>query len=201
MQDKWWDIAINPRIGCKHGCPYCWAKKMNNRFKWVKNWEEPQQKNWLYKLERIKKPKNIWIGNLTDMFGDWVSDAEIEAILKNLKDYPQHNFLFLTKNPKRYADFDFPKNCWKGATKTDKFIPTGIDFISVEPLYTNLQLKEWDYYKWVIVGGMSPKPVHKKEWIDDIVYYCKISNIPLYIKNNAHYPKVIKQFPKELRHE
>jgi hypothetical protein len=49
--------------------------------------------------------------------------------------------------------------------------------------------------------GKANKNCHEKKWIDEIVESCKGANIPLYIKDNAHYPKVIKQFPKELLKE
>jgi len=200
MQDKWWDIAVNPIIGCRHGCPYCWAKKMNNRFKWVKKWEEPE---WKEKLWKIRKPSNIWIGNLCDLFGDWIPDWVIECIIANIKLYPQHNFLFLTKQPSRYADFIFPDNCWKGFTDAGQMLyhpNTNLGknwFVSYEPLFKPVYVLK--NIKWIIVGGLTPKPIHKKEWIDKIVKKCKKNKIPLYMKNNAHYPKVIKQFPKELK--
>jgi len=36
------DFTWNPVIGCKHGCSYCYAKKLNDRFKFIENWNEPQ---------------------------------------------------------------------------------------------------------------------------------------------------------------
>ena len=38
---EWADATLNPVIGCKHGCPYCYAKYMNKRFGFTPNFEEP----------------------------------------------------------------------------------------------------------------------------------------------------------------
>lgn len=205
MQDKWWQKSINPIIGCKHGCSYCYAKRMNDRFHFIKKWDEPEYRDyWWKKIEKIKKPSIVFMGNMTDLFGDWVDSDIISAIIAYIQPFKQHNFLFLTKNPKRYADFDFPKNCWKGMTltiNTDWYsVDKTIDFVSIEPLMTNIRLKERAIIlKWIIVGGLSPKPCHERQWIDEIVESCKGMEIPLYIKNNAYYPKIIKKFPKELQ--
>ena len=53
---------------------------------------------------------------MCDLFGDWVKGHQIRHIIYITTLYPQHRFLFLTKNPKRYREFEFPKNCWLGAT-------------------------------------------------------------------------------------
>ena len=29
----------NPVVGCRHNCYYCYAKKMNDRFKWIDDWQ------------------------------------------------------------------------------------------------------------------------------------------------------------------
>jgi protein gp37 len=51
-----------------------------------------------------------------DLFGDWVPREWIEAILETVCECPWHTFLFLTKNPKRYQEFEFPGNAWIGTT-------------------------------------------------------------------------------------
>lgn len=38
----WCDYTINPVIGCTFGCEYCYAKKMNDRFNWVKEFNKPE---------------------------------------------------------------------------------------------------------------------------------------------------------------
>lgn len=55
-----------------------------------------------------------WMG---DLFCNVVKDSWIEfAIQMGPKAHPENTFLFCTKNPKRYHDFEFPDNCLLGAT-------------------------------------------------------------------------------------
>jgi protein gp37 len=193
---EWCDYTINPIIGCKHGCSYCYARRMNDRFHFVKKWDEPEGNvDWTFKIRAIKKPSVIFMGSMTDLFGAWVSNDNIQGIMDFVCHFPQHRFLFLTKNPQRYADFDFPENCWRGATITSQKTADeikGVDFISIEPLLTDMS----DYKikcKWVIVGGLTPKPCHKKIWIDRLIK--KYSDTPIFLKNNLKYPKKLQEFP------
>jgi protein gp37 len=202
--------TVNPWIGCKHNCYYCYAKKLNNRFHFVKNWEEPEyQSLWLHKIDNLKKPSTIFMGSMCDLFGDWMLSGDIQNILNHCGTFTQHKFLFLTKNSKRYREFNFPKNCWKGAT-----ITTGVgaiflcvrgapklDFVSVEPLLTEIG----DYFpktKWIIVGGLTgSKAPHSKYWVDHIITIARNRNIPIFLKSNLKYPKVIQEFPETLIHK
>lgn len=38
----WCDSTINPVIGCKKGCPYCYAERLNKRFNFIPDWKVPQ---------------------------------------------------------------------------------------------------------------------------------------------------------------
>src|SRR5699024_6675608 len=49
-----------------------------------------------------KKGRNIFVCSMGDLFGDWVPDEWIEEVFKACDNAPQHNYLFLTKNPFRY---------------------------------------------------------------------------------------------------
>jgi hypothetical protein len=35
------DMTWNPIVGCRHGCNYCYARRMNDRFQWIANWNDP----------------------------------------------------------------------------------------------------------------------------------------------------------------
>ena len=43
------------------------------------------------------------------------------------------------------------------------------------------------------MGGLTPKPIHEKEWIDRIIEHADKMNIPVFIKKNAHYPITRKE--------
>jgi protein gp37 len=190
---EWTEYTWNPVVGCKNGCWYCYAKRMNDRFGWIEDWNKPQFFiNRLDEPYRIKKPSKIFVGSMCDLFGDWVKDEWIREVIIAAKNNPHHTFQFLTKNSKRYLEFRFPKNCWLGITITGKeeLIDShykirvlkqkrNFTFISFEPLLNKVNM-HLTGINLVIVGGMTGagaiKP--KKDWIESI----KHPNI--FYKNN-----------------
>ncbi len=57
-----------------------------------------------YKLDEPqhwKKPRNIFVCSMADLFGEWVPDEWIAEVFKACDAAPWHRYLFLTKNPKR----------------------------------------------------------------------------------------------------
>lgn len=104
------DFTVNPITGkCPHGCSYCYAERMRKRFKWPEKMEFKIEV--LRKIRRRKKPTSIFMGSMFDLFSDKIIESWIDNILYICKLCPQHTFLFLTKNPKRYLEFKFPDNC------------------------------------------------------------------------------------------
>ena len=191
----------NPIMGCKTGCVYCYAKRMNTRFKWIPSWENPVffHKRLTDPL-KYKKPLVIFVGSMCDMFGDWICSDWIKEIIYNCLGSPQHTFMFLTKNPKRYLDFDFPDNCMLGCTITHDGESAIINrdimkrlkmkgnrtFVSIEPIFSGFSGINFSMFDLVIIGAQTGhKPVMpQREWIDSIIH----PNI--YYKKN-----IIKHFP------
>lgn len=103
-----------------------------------------------YRLdEPSKKTKGqtIFVCSMADLFGRWVPTRWIVEVLDACRKAPQHRYLFLTKNPKRYIELDsmallpHEDNFWFGSTVTKGEDPaTWMEnigchwFISVEPL-------------------------------------------------------------------
>ena len=179
--------------GCKHGCEYCYARDMANRF--YKEKFEPT-----FRPERLDAPKNtplpkeaetsvgyknVFVCSMADLFGDWVPKEWIDAVLKVVEDNQQWNFLFLTKNPIRYLEFEFPINAWLGTTvdRQDRVEPAEkafrelldlddcngdlVRFLSCEPLLEPLRFSEIYLWSWLIIGGCSGNsrvPASQPEW-------------------------------------
>ncbi len=203
------DYTINPIKGlCRNNCWYCYAKRMYLRF----NWNTDIRLN-TYEFSNLpKKPSKIFVGSMHDIFGDWIPYHWIIEIVECCLKFPQHIFLFLTKNPERYREFEFPQNCWLGTTiESSKQLKRIFDlaeaiggrnktFISIEPLLDNLQdlngCMPVSSLDWIIVGGLTPKSVHKDEWVEEIIKVARIVNIPIFLKGNLKYKEVIQEYPK-----
>lgn len=124
----WCDSTWNPVTGCLHGCEYCYARGIANRFGChatpddkvsvvIHPWEDSETGRKLpypydfsptlhkYRLNEYegKKGRNIFVCSMADLFGKWVPDSWIEEVFKACEKAPQNNYLFLTKNPVRYS--------------------------------------------------------------------------------------------------
>lgn len=98
----WCDCTVNPVIGCKNGCVYCYAEKINKRFGFIPNWKEPQFFPERLKQLDCKTPKSIFMDSMSDV-GLWSLD-QIRVVAYSIKNNPQHNYLFLTKRPELFIE-------------------------------------------------------------------------------------------------
>ena len=158
----WADATWNPVTGCLHGCEYCYARKIAERFGGCWRLDLPPDTSWRknvdvgerglmgdyarhrngkchvlnepeiecavfdppngyrgekkpypyyfdptfhrYKLDepqKWKKPRNIFVCSMADLFGGWVQDEWIQEVFQACEAAPWHRYLFLTKNPTR----------------------------------------------------------------------------------------------------
>lgn len=159
-----------------------------------------------YKLDepqKWKKPRNIFVCSMADLFGDWVPDEWIAEVFKACEAAPQHRYLFLTKNPKRYRALQckekLPKQHWYGTSVTRKddrdfFVPGYNTFASIEPILESFSDENHAAYRqmvhpWVILGAETGnrknKIVPKKEWIMELVdYYSKFGYTKFFMKDS-----------------
>ncbi|MCL2064088.1 MAG: phage Gp37/Gp68 family protein [Candidatus Cloacimonetes bacterium] len=233
---EWCDETINPLGhwcfgvgGTKDNpkpCPYCYAYKLAKR-KMVKcekchSFKEPHTHfEVLDVLSKWKKPRNIFVQSMGDLFHNEVPDEWIQQVFEACEQAPQHRYFFLTKNPKRY-DKVIPdkyrvirgdKNCnmWFGHTETKPhndviltFNPPVKKFVSLEPLQEEYKEFYPNKMNWIIIGAETgnrkDKVIPEREWIEDIVDVCKRKKIPLFMKNNLKEiwgDELIQEFPFE----
>lgn len=235
----WCDSTWNPVTGCLHGCEYCYARGIANRFsgggeKWSNDnlfvldeklyteeseKAEPYPYGFMPTLHRYrlneyvnKKGRNIFVCSMADLFGEWVPDSWIEEIFAACQNAPQHNYLFLTKNPDRYVDLQDKgklvknNNMWYGASATNEnqlikairafgnLECSAKNFLSVEPILEDITNTEyWNdciegmFSDWIIIGAETgrrkDKVVPERGWIRSIVFDCEYE-IPVFMKSS-----------------
>jgi len=240
----WADATWNPVTGCYHDCPYCYARRIAERFgskqmpvltglpvlnepvRCTDTYEymreagisagkvQPYPFDFTptfhrYKLDepqRWKKPRNIFVCSMADLFGDWVPDEWIIDVMEACRKAPQHRYLFLTKNGARYTELSkkdaLPNgdNFWYGSTIT---APDTIywwsdkhhNFASVEPILEPFDYKELQpdeptgpYPEWMIVGAETGnrkgKVIPEKDWLDGILEGWKRHGYAVFMKES-----------------
>ncbi|OPZ87517.1 MAG: Phage protein Gp37/Gp68 [bacterium ADurb.Bin429] len=182
----WW--TWNPLEGpCLHRCYYCYAtnNKEKRHFR-----GEPVAEPCLL-TERLAAPKHtplpdehedvaarlVFACSQYDMFGKWVKDEWIRAILQAMKDGRDGwTYILLTKNPGRLVDYadDFSANVWLGATidgcattpntveETESAFralkarrPDLLRFVSCEPLLGPVTFTDITLVNWLMIGPQS----------------------------------------------
>lgn len=233
---EWCDSTWNPVTGCLHGCEYCYAKRIAERFgghtdvlhasEYPEEYEgkihvldEPlvngdskaaypfgfEPTLLRYKLDeplRKKKPQTIFVCSMADLFGRWVPTKWIVEVLDACRAAPQHRYLFLTKHPARYMELDemalLPReeNFWYGSTAATAEAPMFWSdehrtFASLEPLLGPMgkpQAGDMHGCDWYIIGAETGnrkgKVTPEREWVQEIVDYCRASGKPVFMKDS-----------------
>jgi protein gp37 len=201
---EWTYYSLNPVKGlCPMACSYCYARRMYKRYHWN---ETIQYDNVGYHkndwgISTIKKPSKIFVGSTMELFGDWVSDTFRSVMFQVCRRYPQHTFIFLTKQPQNIIKWSpYPRNCWVGVSATNEImfhnavsqlalVNASVKFISIEPLLESVNVA-WvnpEVIQWLIIGQQTPvskKTSPKVEWIREIVDAADKAKIPVFLKNN-----------------
>jgi len=171
-----------------------------------------------------KKGRNIFVCSMADLFGEWVPDEWIEEVFAACEQAPQHNYLFLTKNPDRYMDImhnlkrDTAPRFYFGLTVTDEYYARVAEeiigycyadlmlFLSVEPLHADISgLVDFEGLHWVIIGAETGnrkgKIIPERTWVENIVRECRAVGVPVFMKSSLAEiwgEPLIQEFPKQL---
>ncbi len=226
---EWTEFTFNPIFGClgpggtkekPKRCWYCYAEDVAANPFFMKcpkclAFEPHIHSERIYEPLKRKKPATIFVGSMSDMWGDWVPAEWIESVLQVIEACPQHTFLMLTKNWKRYGDFECPDNMWFGITLTGNADLQREEsaallaasrrnyFISFEPLLDDasdiIDAMGFDYlgnashWQCLIIGPLNKRgypPVTKREWVERIIEIADSAGVPVFLKN-ALYEKGI----------
>ena len=97
----WCDCTVNCVVGCPRGCEYCYARRMNERFKWVEDWNEPQFFPERLKAFESKTPKSVFINSMSDI-AYWTR-KQVLKLFYAMKENPQHRYIALTKDYEKWC--------------------------------------------------------------------------------------------------
>jgi protein gp37 len=202
----WW--TWNPVTGCLHDCSYCYARVIAERF-------YPEKFEPTFHPDRLKAPhytkvppdashdvraKSVFVCSMADLFGKWVPQAWIDAVLAEVRAAPQWNFLFLTKFPQRLAEIDWPDNAWVGTTVDEQYrvkiaekafrdLKAPVRWLSCEPMRERLTFESLEMFDWVVVGGQSaagsePAMQPLWEWVLHLENQARQANCRVFWKQN-----------------
>ena len=218
---EWCDYTWNPVTGCLNGCSYCYARRFAERGlgEYGKHPKGERFKPRIHpdRLDepaRVKKSSRVFVCSMADLFGYWVRDAWVMAVLRAASDAPWHTYQWLTKNPEGLAkytpywsDLDWVgvsvstnDHLWLADSSLAKCGGARVRFISAEPLLTPLDMSQVNAADWIIVGAQTgPKAVRPKpEWVQGILDFADEHAIPVFLKNNLNWPVARQEFPEEV---
>jgi len=168
----------NPVTGCTHLCRYCWARGLTAKLRNGSRYGEGFAPKLVEEELRatFKPGEVVFVCDMGDLFCEGVPDKWIRKVLERTRKFPETRFLFLTKNPARYADFldFFPQNSVLGATiETNRDELYREHGISRAPLpserYRAMRDLKWDK-KFVSVEPILDFDLEEfAKWIADIL--------------------------------
>lgn len=233
---QWTDSSVNPTKGCDGCELWnlhersCYAGILTKRFGGsnpglARDFDEVEMApgrmieaaNWsdLTGKDRRKKPwlnglpRLIFVGDMADTLSKKVTFEYLyEEVIVSVtsKAGQRHQWQWLTKDPRRLADFSkwlkarsvlWPRNLWAGTSLTTQSTTAMIRwlrkvgdehtlrFASVEPQWERIDLRRYlPDLDWVIQGGQSGSHKHPFaiEWADDLRQQCREFRAPYFLK-------------------
>ncbi|PQJ36818.1 hypothetical protein BSZ35_00240 [Salinibacter sp. 10B] len=208
-QIDWADYTINPVTGCLHSCGYCYARYLSEEMGRYKQGFHPTfYPGRLLAFSEAQPPeeidhvreKNVFVGSMSDIFGKWVPDWIIQAILDEAEANAEFNYLFLTKFPQKLSRFDFPDNAWIGTTVDKQHrvglaeryfqkVDASIKWLSCEPMLEELEFNDLSTFDCVVIGaqegyGDITEKQPEFEWVLNLCRVAQEADCEIYFKEN-----------------
>lgn len=176
----WACVKVSP------GCARCYAETLNKRFGTMRDYsisgtaavEFRISEKELAQYKRLKPGEMCFVGDMTDIFQDGVTDDMLHKLFHAMENYSVGTFQILTKRPKRMASYlqwrwgegRIPcQRIWVGCSVEDQKraderiphllrCPAAVRFLSVEPLLGPVDLDRWFTFTLSIGGESERKP-------------------------------------------
>ena len=222
----YWDKPLNMWTGCRpvsQACDHCYARTlMEGRF--GRSFEPTRTKKTGVPTKGV-----VFIGNICDQFGEWVSVEENMELFSRLFHHekgrgPVPNdatYLFCTKRVHNMADAlmnytEIPNAYFGFTAENQEWFNRRVDcaaeipfrhklWLSAEPLLGHIDMGDMvEMFKWIAVGcesGQNRRPCNI-EWIEGIVEQCRKANVPVFVKQldlDGKCERDITKFPKHLQ--
>lgn len=215
----WACVKVSP------GCANCWASKFNVRLgtgfgmqytaQNIKKVDTYFDEKELNRMEKFSPRGDFKHGrsravafpcDMTDMFGSWVSDEQLDKIFHAMSVNQSVDWFVLTKRPERMAQYLQGKtplsHIYMGVSIEDqeransRVYPMRIVrdlgwkvIVSYEPALHNVHWSDWYFIDWLVCGGESgsaARPMHP-DWARSARDFCKANSIPFFFKQNGEF--------------
>jgi len=182
-----------------------------------------------YRLDdpaKVEKPGTVFVCSMGDLFGEWVPEHWVKQVFGAMEAAPWHSYVVLTKNPVRAVQMRVEGKLIHNVSTLLGTSIGSLDFktygqiefgrlvdllclgrlsstvLSIEPMMGPFPAEALPpHLSWLIIGGLTGRKTFAPpvEWIRPLVEWGREHGVPVFVKDNCHYPEVVREWPVGMR--